>query len=980
MASSRTNVTQLVALGIPKPKALYALQEFDGNAEVAADWCFTEGAEWTPNDLLQTSHVRPTSALSAESSTLDLSRVDPRTSTSSPARSGSGSHNHTPPGWTLVPARDVTPGTKVSITLKQDQGTERTVEGVVAERLTRGDHPRGVKVRLRDGRVGRVVRILDARNATIRLHGTRIGEVDLASDPRNWLPPRMSAFASTSTSTATATATAGSRQDLDDACDACLLACSTCSPQPVDSCCPLPLPLPPLSQPPLSPCSQFFQDCQACASQGQGGGEVAASHLAFCCDDEGCLPHGGDDRDKGKRVERDYQAPWDHTWLDDCAQCVGDHHRAPPPSQPPLGAIALEPHHDVTANGLGLVDDASCCSTPWLDHSDAAMFEDCRNAGCFDLPPESSHASTSSIDSLSTLATSIEGPLQGNEAHSVDLDGLLTGLDNSTIQDILNCCCCDEARHEQPGTFDPSSHANHQRLPQHIHCDEHHPARLPHFPSHCMPHSSGLGHPAYHPPPHPPPNGACHQARPTLQHMCGWSGCHMTFLTPEELALHVNSTHLLLTTASPDSPGLPSQASEALRSEPASQSGTVGESHLLESVAAAAALQQVPLGQLAQLDPVTALAIFSSVISNRSGAGPPPASTSPGLPHPPAMLTRLPNPSSTHRHVHSHSASRGSRRHVHSHPYGVASIRKHSHVVPPSPSRSCTPSNDERFDYASAPSRESSPSTMSSPPPRAAPHACAPFASGSATTGASSIVATVPLSPPSASRSSPPPAAAVHVCRWRSCGLSFPTSSDLMEHLSIDHIGSGKARYTCEWEGCDRSTRACDERHDGDAERDKKAFRQRQKVMRHLQMHTGDRPFACGVCGKTFSESLTLTQHMRVHTQERPYVCDHPGCDKAFALASALTIHKRTHTGDRPFACPHPGCNAAFAESSNLSKHVRIHTSERRFVCQVAGCGKAFGRSDQLKRHGKTHDKAKNKARKGGGGGGGDHRGSPGFD
>lgn len=207
MASSRTNVTRLVALGIPKPKALYALQEFDGNAEVAADWCFTvshsgvssdvgdrspsvrrggslsllpltwsewtdrlnrqEGAEWTPNDLLQTSHVRPTSALSAESSTLDLSRVDPRTSTSSPARSGSGMRNHTPPGWTLVPARDVTPGTKVSITLKQDQGTDRTVEGVVAERLTRGDHPRGVKVRLRDGRVGRVVRILDARDATV---------------------------------------------------------------------------------------------------------------------------------------------------------------------------------------------------------------------------------------------------------------------------------------------------------------------------------------------------------------------------------------------------------------------------------------------------------------------------------------------------------------------------------------------------------------------------------------------------------------------------------------------------------------------------------------------------------------------------------------------------------------------------------------------------------------------------------------------
>jgi len=49
--------------------------------------------------------------------------------------------------------------------LKQDQGTDRTVQGLVGEKLTRGDHPRGVKVRLRDGRVGRVVRILSGLEA-----------------------------------------------------------------------------------------------------------------------------------------------------------------------------------------------------------------------------------------------------------------------------------------------------------------------------------------------------------------------------------------------------------------------------------------------------------------------------------------------------------------------------------------------------------------------------------------------------------------------------------------------------------------------------------------------------------------------------------------------------------------------------------------------------------------------------------------------
>ncbi|KAI8853713.1 hypothetical protein BC829DRAFT_275916 [Chytridium lagenaria] len=47
-------------------------------------------------------------------------------------------------------------GVGVAITLKEDQGTSRTVDGFVLEVLTAGDHPHGVKVRMSDGRVGRV--------------------------------------------------------------------------------------------------------------------------------------------------------------------------------------------------------------------------------------------------------------------------------------------------------------------------------------------------------------------------------------------------------------------------------------------------------------------------------------------------------------------------------------------------------------------------------------------------------------------------------------------------------------------------------------------------------------------------------------------------------------------------------------------------------------------------------------------------------
>lgn len=50
----------------------------------------------------------------------------------------------------------VRPGVLVSIVLKADQRTGRQVQGSVQDVLTRGNHPRGIKVRLADGRVGRV--------------------------------------------------------------------------------------------------------------------------------------------------------------------------------------------------------------------------------------------------------------------------------------------------------------------------------------------------------------------------------------------------------------------------------------------------------------------------------------------------------------------------------------------------------------------------------------------------------------------------------------------------------------------------------------------------------------------------------------------------------------------------------------------------------------------------------------------------------
>lgn len=55
----------------------------------------------------------------------------------------------------------ITPGCRVAIVQKQDQGTGRLTEGVVRDILTGSPtHPHGIKVRLASGEVGRVKGIL----------------------------------------------------------------------------------------------------------------------------------------------------------------------------------------------------------------------------------------------------------------------------------------------------------------------------------------------------------------------------------------------------------------------------------------------------------------------------------------------------------------------------------------------------------------------------------------------------------------------------------------------------------------------------------------------------------------------------------------------------------------------------------------------------------------------------------------------------
>ncbi|XP_069673052.1 zinc finger protein 93-like isoform X6 [Periplaneta americana] len=129
-----------------------------------------------------------------------------------------------------------------------------------------------------------------------------------------------------------------------------------------------------------------------------------------------------------------------------------------------------------------------------------------------------------------------------------------------------------------------------------------------------------------------------------------------------------------------------------------------------------------------------------------------------------------------------------------------------------------------------------------------------------------------------------------------------------------------------------------------------KQFRAEPQIQRHVrEVHEGIKEHACPICGRKFANTRTRNDHVTVHTGERRLVCHL--CGKRFKTRATFHTHKRSHTNLFPHKCSH--CGKSFRRQYECTKHMMIHTGERPFACDI--CGKCFRYQNEMIRHKLIH-------------------------